>query len=170
MHMEIYSSSPYIKEWLANHLSQGSSYRESKSDAVKVRVIVDVPSLWALETIVNMVDLPEHIAIATPLSNKLYSECLLSMGAATVVSLLTPPNELIEALAATTSRDVRSLSILTPKEYQVLSLLLLGFSGTDIARHLKIKNSTVNSHMSNILQKAMLPNRSVLIASIITPL
>ena len=42
---------------------------------------------------------------------------------------------------------------LTPREYEVLGLLVQGLSNTEISHELSVTHSTVKAHVSNILSK-----------------
>lgn len=49
---------------------------------------------------------------------------------------------------------------LTPREREVLQLVVEGFANKQIARRLRITEKTVKSHVSNILQKLGVPDRT----------
>jgi len=49
---------------------------------------------------------------------------------------------------------------LTPRETQVLKLLMLGYSNKEIARSLGMLNNTVRVHVSSILKKCSASNRT----------
>lgn len=53
-----------------------------------------------------------------------------------------------------------TLDALSPREREVLDLLGSGRSNTQIARHLGIQETTVRSHVSNVLTKLQLQTRS----------
>ncbi len=56
---------------------------------------------------------------------------------------------------------------ITPRELQVLALLLDGNHLDDIARQLYITSSTVQDHIKNMLDKTGSSNRSALIARVL---
>jgi DNA-binding NarL/FixJ family response regulator len=49
---------------------------------------------------------------------------------------------------------------LTPREREVLQLVVEGFANKQIARRLRIAEKTVKTHMSHILQKLGVPDRT----------
>jgi DNA-binding NarL/FixJ family response regulator len=51
---------------------------------------------------------------------------------------------------------------LTPRERDVLRLLVEGLGDIEIARALGLRPRTVSEHVSNLLEKTMLPNRVAL--------
>jgi len=53
---------------------------------------------------------------------------------------------------------------LTPRELDVLKLVALGFTNTEIARHLYINARTVEAHRSNIEHKLKVTTRAALVA------
>lgn len=56
--------------------------------------------------------------------------------------------------------EIGALEGLTPQEIRVFNLIILGFSNKDIAERLFISVSTVKTHVSNILSKLKLSNRT----------
>ena len=52
------------------------------------------------------------------------------------------------------------MSILTPRELDVLKLVAQGLSNPDIARRLMLSEHTVKRHLANILRKLNLPSRA----------
>jgi two-component system, NarL family, response regulator LiaR len=65
---------------------------------------------------------------------------------------------LMEEIAAAGTRDVRDP--LTPRERQVVELIARGFSNKRIARELSIAEKTVKTHVSNVLVKLGLTDRT----------
>ena len=63
-------------------------------------------------------------------------------------------------------REGSVLSVLSPREMEVLDLLIKGFTNRQIAASLSISLNTVSSHMKNIQSKLGTTNRvqSVLMA------
>ncbi|QNO16630.1 response regulator transcription factor [Alkalicella caledoniensis] len=57
----------------------------------------------------------------------------------------------------------RSLVALSRKENEVVNLLLQGLDDREIAKQLFISDKTVRNHISNILQKICLRNRTQLV-------
>ena len=52
------------------------------------------------------------------------------------------------------------MSILTPRELDVLKLVAQGLSNPDIARRLMLSEHTVKRHLANILRKLSLSSRA----------
>jgi DNA-binding NarL/FixJ family response regulator len=63
---------------------------------------------------------------------------------------------------------IKSELLYTPREINVLCLLLLGRSNKEIAKELKISVETSKEHVSNILKKAKMDSRVKLIVSYYT--
>lgn len=55
-------------------------------------------------------------------------------------------------------------SRVTPRECEVLRLVLLGYTNKDIAQHLGISNYTARDHVSALLKKNEVSNRAQLLA------
>ncbi len=53
-----------------------------------------------------------------------------------------------------------SIEALTPREREVLQLVVEGFANKQIARRLRITDKTVKTHVSSILQKLGVPDRT----------
>lgn len=52
----------------------------------------------------------------------------------------------------------------TPREHEVLRLVLLGFTNKDIAQHLGISDYTARDHVSALLKKNQVKSRAQLLA------
>ena len=55
---------------------------------------------------------------------------------------------------------VETVTVLTPRELDVLKLVANGLSNPDIARRLGLSEHTVKRHLANILRKLNLPSRA----------
>ena len=51
-------------------------------------------------------------------------------------------------------------SVLTPRELEVLKLVALGLSNSDVAQRLVLSEHTVHRHLANILHKLGLSSRT----------
>lgn len=68
--------------------------------------------------------------------------------------------EVIDRLSAVQPVDgIEELSVLTPRELEVLHLLTDGMSNAEIAESLRVEETTVKSHVSRMLGKLGLRNR-----------
>ncbi|WP_350344178.1 LuxR C-terminal-related transcriptional regulator [Proteinivorax tanatarense] len=59
--------------------------------------------------------------------------------------------------------EEQSLKVLSKKENEVVNLLLEGYEDKEIAQRLYISDKTVRNHISNILKKVSLKNRTQLV-------
>jgi NarL family two-component system response regulator LiaR len=73
-------------------------------------------------------------------------------------STLAP--EAVEALMQMPEPDPVTIYDLTPRELQVLALLVEGLSNPEIAERLTVSRSTAKAHVSNILSKLGVSNRA----------
>ncbi|WP_018802288.1 LuxR C-terminal-related transcriptional regulator [Salinispora arenicola] len=58
-----------------------------------------------------------------------------------------------------TAGEARAARLLTPREQEVFGLMVRGMSNTEIARSLTVANSTVKTHVQDILRRLGLRNR-----------
>lgn len=59
--------------------------------------------------------------------------------------------------------------LLTPREHEVLALLVKGASNGTIARSLAISERTVKAHLQSVFRKLKVTGRSEAIASVLSP-
>ena len=71
-------------------------------------------------------------------------------------------NALVSALVSEPDAAVpgEAVSVLTPRELEVLKLVAQGLSNADIARRLVLSEHTVHRHLANILRKLNLSSRA----------
>jgi DNA-binding NarL/FixJ family response regulator len=82
----------------------------------------------------------------------------------------TPPAILISPRAAQAPRgQPLSFKCLTPREYEVLQLITLGFTNQQIAERLVLSKGTVANHVAHILTKLALANRTQVAALALRP-
>jgi NarL family two-component system response regulator LiaR len=73
-------------------------------------------------------------------------------------STLAP--EAAQALIQTASQEPAVGHDLTPREHEVLALMVEGLSNPDIAKRLTVSRSTARAHVSNVLSKLGVSNRA----------
>ena len=73
-------------------------------------------------------------------------------------STLAP--EAAQALIQTASQEPAVGHDLTPREHEVLVLMVEGLSNPDIAKRLTVSRSTARAHVSNVLSKLAVSNRA----------
>ncbi len=66
----------------------------------------------------------------------------------------------VEQLASSTAESEPAPGDLTPRELEVLRLIAQGLSNREIAQNLEISEKTVKTHVSNILGKLHLSDRT----------
>jgi DNA-binding NarL/FixJ family response regulator len=83
-------------------------------------------------------------------------------GAPDGISLLSPvvTRRLVEAFAQPTPSDLSTIEELTTREREVLVLVARGLSNAEIAGDLNIGETTVKTHVSRLLMKLGLSNRT----------
>ena len=59
-----------------------------------------------------------------------------------------------------TAVSAEAVTVLTPRELDVLKLVAQGLSNADIARRLVLSDHTVHRHLANILRKLNLSSRA----------
>ena len=76
--------------------------------------------------------------------------------------LCCEPERIVAFFAGTSdeSRGVRAFPDLTPREREVLELLATGCRNHDIARRLTMSEKTVRNHVSQVLMKLHVPDRT----------
>lgn len=72
-------------------------------------------------------------------------------------------NKLVKGYLSSLESKENSESILSPREEEILQLLVDGYSSNEIAEKLVISSSTVHTHRSNLMRKLNLNNRHDLI-------
>jgi two-component system response regulator NreC len=72
-------------------------------------------------------------------------------------------NKLVKGYLNSLESKENSESILSPREEEILQLLVDGYSNKEIAEKLVISSSTVHTHRSNLMRKLNLNNRHDLI-------
>jgi DNA-binding CsgD family transcriptional regulator len=130
------------------------------------QVILDYPTTWAFRQLESMGSIERaRTVIATQSTVSAYLDCLGSYHVSGVVGVQNVHGLLGAMYAASLSqRSYQWDSDLTYMEMRVLRLLFQGAATRTAASALGISFKTVNAHVSNVLCKLELANRSQMIA------
>ena len=93
--------------------------------------------------------LPSGNAVPVPANRNLSVKELLSRNGA----LLKQNRKLAVALARLTANSSTALAVLTPRQHQVMALVLQGNSSKNIAADLNISQRTVENHRAAIMRR-----------------
>lgn len=141
-----------------------------KGSPSSITLIADQPALWALKMLERMPKRERARSIVvTTLSHPIYQDLLTGMGIGGIIRSLDAAEMQVVVLAVSLNMSTQRLtSGLTKTELRIVRLLLGGYATNEIARRLRVKCSTVNTHCSSILQKAECCDRAQLIVKILS--
>lgn len=156
---------------LINDALPGHHLFESQGDEPDaLRVLVDVPAGFAVRELERT---PRREArrtvVITPNDSPVYVDALRSFGLRAVITLSdalpTVAFKLSEALAG--RRSGERYEILTVAQTRVVRLLLCGLTSPEMATALAVTAKTVNAHVSNVLVKTGVADRSAFVAKVL---
>lgn len=134
-------------------------------------LLVDLPTGFALSTLEAMpTQERRRVLVLTTNESAAYEDCLGNYYISGVTSLAETRRAhqyKLEAAAAG-RRTFTPYTGLTFTNLRVLRRLLLGLSGEEIAAEMRIAPKTVNSHIAVILGALEVPNRTELVARVLT--
>lgn len=139
------------------------------ASAGKAEVILDFPLTWAFTQLDTLNSIEKaRTLVVTQGVHPAYLDCLASYHISGVVLAIDEPAVLSGIYAAAAAQRVYQWkSGLTYMELRISRLLIKGFDTKQCASELRVSFKTVNAHVSNILSKLELDNRTQLVAALL---
>ena len=161
--VDIVVASPPMAEEAFQTLAEGVG--RSRAKTLVVLRDFDLP---AAEVVTQAVALPaDGYLLESELTAASLADAVLRVGQgeAPVPTILA--RGLLSRLRSVESEPVRRQFLLTPRELQVLSLLVEGLSNKQIARQLGVSEHGVKRHVGGVLAKLNCPNRTLAVAFVL---
>ncbi len=157
-----------VEEWV-EIVAEASTGEEAlrlckNIDVDLILMDISMPGLGGIKTIREIKRMKPGVKIIalTMHDEEAYKKEAIRAGASAYVVKGVGASELIKAIKKVCGQSgkKRRLSSLTPREREVLSLIVKGKNNKEIAHELRLKEKTVRNYVSNILQKLGVRDRT----------
>ncbi len=157
-----------VEEWV-EIVAEASTGEEAMRlckniDVDLILMDISMPGLGGIKTIREIKRMKPGVKIIalTMHDEEAYKKEAIRAGASAYVVKGVGASELIKAIKKVCGQSgkKRRLSSLTPREREVLSLIVKGKNNKEIAHELRLKEKTVRNYVSNILQKLGVRDRT----------
>lgn len=135
---------------------------------------VSMPTLNGVEVLRRLVKAypARRVLILSQFPEDQFAARVMREGAAGYIAKSAPPEQLLDAIrgrgptraAAQVKRDPLPHERLTPREYQVFTLIAGGRTVTEAAAEINVAVSTVSNHLLNIKEKLNAPSVGAVVA------
>lgn len=144
-------------------LSQGAARRHART-----LVVLRDYDLKPAEVVAQAVAIPaDGYLLESELTAASLADTLARVGRGEAPVPASLAHGLLSRLRSVESEPIRRQFLLTPRELEVLELLVEGLSNKEIARRLSMSEHGVKRHVGAVLAKLNCPNRTVAVAFVL---
>jgi DNA-binding NarL/FixJ family response regulator len=135
--------------------------RELKSQAVRARIILVTASIERSEIVAGLQLGAQGVVLKESASDVLFKSIRAVMAGQYWVgrNRVTDLAATLRDLSAASAKPTRKQFGLTPRELEIIGVILGGYSNNDIATRFAISEKTVKHHLTNIFDKLGVSNR-----------